>query len=149
MLRAFAAERDGRGPQTSLTPRLLDHWRIDDPFSVINRVYDPATTKGDIAGLSDIVVEEAASGDDVAVGILDDAASELASLGAAVARRLTLGPEIAVAFVGGLLVHVEPYRERVVQHLAKEWTISGVTLVDDPALTAAQALARNYQGALS
>ncbi len=149
MLRAFAAERDGRGPKTSLTHRLLGHWQIEDPFSVINRIYDPATTKGDIAGLSGIVVEEAAGGDDVAARILDDAAAELASLGAAVARQLALGPEIAVAFVGGLLVHVAPYRERVLHQLAQEWTISGVTLVDDPALTAAQALARTYQGALS
>jgi N-acetylglucosamine kinase-like BadF-type ATPase len=149
MLRAFAAERDGRGPHTSLTPRLLEHWRIEDPFSAINRVYDPATTKGDLAGLSGIVVEEAANGDEVAVGILDDAASELASLGTAVARQLDIGPNVAFAFVGGLLVHVAPFRERVLSELTKDWAIASVALIDDPALTAAQALATTHQGALS
>jgi len=149
MLHAFAAERDGRGPQTSLTRRLLDHWQIEDPFSVINRVYDPATTKGDLAGLSRIVIEEAAQGDEVSLAILDAAAAELASFGSAVARRLGLGPEIAVALVGGLLVHVEAYRERVLHDLRQEWIVADVTLIDDPALTAAQSLARSYQGALS
>jgi N-acetylglucosamine kinase-like BadF-type ATPase len=148
MLRAFAAERDGRGPATSLTSRLLDHWEITDPFSVINRVYDPATTKGDLAGLSRFVVEEAAAGDAIASGIMDEAAADLASLGAAVARSLSLGPEIHVVFVGGLVVHVEAYRERVLACVRRDWTIAGTAMIDDPALTAARYLAQTHQGAL-
>ena len=149
MLRAFAAERDGRGPHSSLTDRLMAHWQIEDPFSIINRVYDPATTKGDLAGMSRMVIEEAAKGDAVSIRILDDAAADLASLGSAVAHRLALGPEIAIALVGGLLVHVEAYRERVLHDLRQEWIVADVTLIDDPALTAARALATSYQGALS
>ena len=149
MLRAFAAEIDGRGPHTSLTDRLLQHWQVEDPFSIINRVYDPATTKGDLASLSQVVVEEAARGDLIAIGILDSAAADLASFGGAVARRLALGPELAVALVGGLLVHVDTYRERVIACLQRDFAISHITLVDDPALTAAQSLATAHQGALS
>lgn len=148
MLRAFAAERDGRGPETSLTVRLLDYWRITDPFSVINRVYDPAMTKGDLAGLSRIVVAEAAAGDAVANGIMDEAAAELAALGDAVIRRLRLGPDVHVALIGGMVVHVGAYRERVLTSLRHDWSIAGTALIDDPALTAARYLAQTHQGAL-
>ena len=148
MLRAFAAARDGRGPETSLTGRILGRWQITDPFSVITRVYDPSTTKGDLAALSSIVVEEAAAGDAVAAAIMDAAATELASLGSAVIRRLSLGPEVAVAFTGGMVVHVEAYRERVLHALRQEWIVADATLVDDPALTAARYLAQMHEGAL-
>jgi N-acetylglucosamine kinase-like BadF-type ATPase len=140
-LRAFAAQRDGRGPETSLTSRLMERWEIDDPFSIINRMYAPETTKSDIARMSRIVVDEAANGDEVAREILDQGAADLASFGAAVARRLDLGPELNVACVGGLLLHVEPYRERVLHYLREHWIIADVTLVEEPALAAARALA--------
>src|SRR5699024_6038837 len=54
----FSAYIDGYGPATSLVQRLTDYWNLPEPYSIINRVYDPATTKGDIAKLSRIVVEE-------------------------------------------------------------------------------------------
>lgn len=146
-LRAFAAERDRLGPETSLTPRLMDHWHIEDPFTIINRVYAPTTTKGDIAQLSRIVVEEANKGDVVSRQIMERAAEGLAALAAAVARRLELGPEFAVACVGGLLIQVEPYRERVLHLLREHWIIPDVALVEDPALAAARSLAQAYRGA--
>ena len=146
-LRAFAAERDGRGQATSLTPRLMEHWQIEDPFSIINRVYDPKTTKGDIARMSQIVVDEALAGDEVARSILEEGAEHLAAMAASVARRLDLGPELAVACVGGMLVHVEPYRERVLHLLREHWIIPDVSLIEEPALTAAQALAAEHHGA--
>lgn len=144
-LRAFAAQHDGRGPETSLASRLMERWEIDDPFSIINRIYDPATSKSDIARMSRIVVDEAANGDEVARDILDQGAVDLASFGAAVARRLDLGPELNIACVGGLLLHVEPYRERVLHYLREHWIVPDVTLVDEPAIAAAQALAAKYR----
>jgi len=144
-LRAFAAERDGTGPETSLTPRLMDFWNIEDPFTIINRVYDPRTTKGDIAKMSRLVAEEASDGDEVARLILESGAESLASFAAAVARRLDLGPELDIACVGGMLVEVEPYRERMLHLLREHWIVADVTLIEEPALTAAQALAREYR----
>lgn len=144
-LRAFAAQHDGRGPETSLTSRLVERWEIDDPFSIINRIYDPETTKSDIARMSRIVVDEAASGDEVAREILDQGAADLASFCAAVAHRLGLGPELNVACVGGLLLHVEPYRERMLHYLREHWIVDDVTLVEEPALAAAQALAATHR----
>ena len=144
-LRAFAAERDGFGRETTLTLRLKEHWDIEDPFTVINRVYDPKTTKGDIASMATIVVEEAANGDEVARAILEDGAESLATFAGAVARRLELGPELDIACVGGMLVQVEAYRDRVLHLLREHWIIADVTLIEEPALAAAQALAHEFR----
>lgn len=148
-LRAFGAQCDGLGPETSLTSRLMEHWEIEDPFSIINRVYDPSTTKGEIARLSRIVVEEAEKGDAISRQILEQGAEYLAAFGTSVARRLDLGPELALAFVGGMLVPVKPYRERVLHLLREHWIIPEVTLVEDPALTAAQSLAQTHRSRTS
>lgn len=148
-LRAFAAQHDGLGPETSLTSRLTEHWEIEDPFSIITHVYHPETTKGDIALLSKIVVEEAAKGDTVSLQIMEQGAECLAAYGTSVARRLDLGPALALVFVGGMLVPVKPYRERVLHLLREHWVIPEVTLVEDPALSAAQSLAQTYRSAAS
>lgn len=146
-LRAFAAEIDGYGEQTSLTPRLMQHWDLTDPFTMINRVYDPNTTKGDIAALSRIVVDEAGRGDAVASGIISRAAMDLGTLGKAVARRLELRPELSLALVGGMLNHVEPFRQQVIEQFSGEWSLTSVELVNDPALTAARSLAATWKEA--
>lgn len=148
-LRAFAAEADGFGPATSLTPRLMEYWELSDPFTIINRVYDPSTTKGDIARLSRIVVEEATNGDDVAKRIISTSAEDLARFGGAVATRLELGPELSLAFVGGMLTNVDAFREQVIAHMEKKWMITSVELVVDPALTAARSLANTWKGAVA
>lgn len=144
-LRAFAAERDARGPSTTLTPRLMEHWGIQDPFTIINRIYDSKTTKGEIAKISRIVVEEAASNDEVSREIMEKGAESLVSLASAVAQRLALGPELDIACVGGMLVQVEPYRDRVLHLLREHWIIPDVSLVEEPALSAAQSLAYDYR----
>lgn len=148
-LRAFAAEIDGFGPSTSLTPRLMTYWEVTDPFTVINRVYDPETTKGDIARMSKLVVEEAAGGDDVAQEIVATSAIDLARFGRAVATRLELGPELSLALVGGMLTNVEPFREQVIDEISRDWSIASVELVVDPALTAARSLASAWKGAIA
>lgn len=144
-LLAFSAEVDGYGEKTSLTSRLMAHWDLTDPFTIINRVYDPKTTKGDIAALSRIVVDEAAKGDHVSKGIISRSAADLARFGKAVARRLGLGPELSLALVGGMLNHVEPFREQVIAEFDGEWTLTSVELVHDPALTAARYLASTWK----
>lgn len=144
-LLAFSAEIDGYGATTSLTSRLMAHWDLTDPFTIINRVYDPKTTKGDIAALSRIVAEEAAQGDAIAERIISTAAKDLARFGRAVARRLGLGPSLSLALVGGTLVHVEPFRTQVIDEFRDEWQLASVELVDDPALTAARSLAATWK----
>lgn len=144
MLRAFAAEADGRGPATTLTPRLLDHFGLHEPHQIIARVYDQAMTKGELASLSTLVTEEAENGDAVACAILDSAASSLAELGLAAARTLGLLEGLPLVLTGGLLLHGAGYRHRVLGGMGEQAIIDTVVLVDDPALTAARALAASH-----
>jgi N-acetylglucosamine kinase-like BadF-type ATPase len=145
----YSAQIDGYGPETSLVPRLTDYWNLPEPYSIINRVYGPNTTKGDIARLSRVVVDEASKGDTVSRQILQDVADDLATYADAVARKLELGPEINLALVGGMLTHVEVFRQHVLDRLRANWTIGSVELVTDPALTGAQAIAASWKDAHS
>lgn len=141
----FSAMVDGYGPETSLVQRLTDYWHLPEPYSIINRVYDPRTSKGDIARLSRIVVEEAADGDEVSQQILRDVAADLATYADAVARKLQLGPTLDLALVGGMLTHVNVFRQQVLDRLSKQWTIGSVELVTDPALTGAKSIAAAWK----
>lgn len=146
-LTAFSAQVDGYGPDTSLVQRFTEYWQLPEPHSIINRVYDPNTSKGDIARLSRLVVDEASKGDSVSQRILADAAKYLAIYADAVARQLQLGPTLDLALVGGMLTQVEPFRQHVLDELSEKWAIGQVELVVDPALTGAQAIAATWRKA--
>lgn len=141
----YSAYVDGYGPATSLLERFTEHYKLDDPYSIINRIYDPKTTKGAIAKLSRIVVAEAAAGDAVSAQILRDVALDLATYVDAVARKLELGPSLDLAMVGGMLTHVDPFRNHVLDKLGENWTVGDVQLVTDPALTGAQYIAARWK----
>lgn len=141
----YSASIDGYGPPTSLVKRFTEHFALSDPYSIINRIYDPNTSKGDIASLSRLVVHEAEHGDIVSRGILRDVAVDLATYADAVARRLDLGPELDLALVGGMLTHVKVFREHVLENLSSHWDIGQVALVMDPALTGAQYIASTWK----
>lgn len=141
----YSAFVDGYGPPTSLVERFTEHFNLTDPYSIINRIYDPKTSKGDIARLSRIVVAEADAGDVVSRGILRDVAVDLTTYADAVARRLKLGPTLDLALVGGMLTHVDRFREQVLENLSAHWDIGQVAHVTDPALTGAQFIASAWK----
>ncbi len=142
MLRAFAHEADGRGPATSLTRRLTERFSLDDPHNIVTCVYAPSMTKGDIAALARIVVEEAELGDAVAREIIDTTADDMADLADAVATRLQFEDGFNLAVTGGLFVQLASFRCQVLKTLGRRWTIATPVIVHDPALTAARAMAR-------
>lgn len=141
----YSAAIDGYGPETTLVQRLTERFELQDPYSIINRIYDPLTTKGDIARLSRIVADEAEGGDAVSQQILSAVASDLSTYADAVARRLGLGPVLDLAFVGGMLTHVDRFREHVLANLAADWQVGSVQLVTDPALTGARYIAAAWK----
>lgn len=141
----YSAFVDGYGPETSLVERLTEHYQLADSYSIINRIYDPATTKGDIARLSRIVVAEAETGDEVSQRILRDVAADLSLYADVVARRLRLGPELDLALVGGMLTKVDVFRQHVLDGLSAKWEIGQVRLVTDPALTGARFIASRWK----
>ncbi len=141
MFRAFAREADGRGPATSLTGRLTERFELSDPHQIIACVYAPAMTKADLAALCRIVAEEAEEGDEVARTIITSTANDMADLADAVANRLEFSGGFDLAVTGGLFIELASFRCQVMRTLGQRWAISTQAIVQDPASTAARALA--------
>lgn len=141
MFDAYSREVDGRGPGTTLTGRLMSHLSLTEPHQLIAYVYKSDTTKADLAKLAVIVVEEADVGDAVALDIIAASARELANTASAVARRLGFEMTLPLALTGGMLVHVDRFREQVLDGIRSNWPALESRIVLDPALAAAQAMA--------
>lgn len=140
-LAAIAQATDGRGPATALTERILSHWQLTDPYDLIPRVYDPRTSKADIAALAGIVFAAADGDDGVARGIVDEAARDLAAMAVAVAANLRFPGAIPFAVAGGLLLYRDDFRQRIRDLIGAHIPIALPTEIDDPALAAARAAA--------
>lgn len=144
MFDAYARAVDGRGPATSLTTRLMSQLSLTEPHQLIAFVYTPGRSKADLAGLSGIVVEEAEAGDKVAREVIAESARELAITASAAARRLGFQVMLPVAMTGGMLLHIDRFRAHVLDGLRATWPELDHRIVDDPAFTAAQALATSH-----
>lgn len=120
---------DFRGEATSMTAPVLRHFGVSSPPELTTVIYDSSSKeKGEvqsrIAQLSPIAVEAAQQGDEVAIGILRDAASELAKTAIAVIDQLKMERDtFRVSYVGGVFeagdLILKPLREeiqKVAQH---------------------------------
>jgi N-acetylglucosamine kinase-like BadF-type ATPase len=103
-LRAVVRASDGRGPQTSLTPLVLEHYGAVQASGLVHAIYDRAVRPQTIAAVARAVQHAADEGDGVATDILKVGARELAACAASVVHRLDLTEE-AFTFVlaGGIL----------------------------------------------
>ena len=138
-LQAVARATDGRGQATMLTDLLLKHWQLDDASGMIGKVYNE-DSKATVASLSALVFAAARNGDEVACGIVDDAARELALAVMAVQHMLDFdGEQVALALGGGLLLHETDFRIRVVEAISGDMSIGEVVIVEEPALSGARA----------
>jgi N-acetylglucosamine kinase-like BadF-type ATPase len=144
MLVAFTDEVDGRGGDTMLTPRLMAHLDLQEPFQLIQWVYARDRTKGDIAGLSSIVLAADADLDEVAMEIVNLSSASLARTAAAAAARLALPEPLPMALTGGLLVGSLRFRSAFLDELAASVPSCDVRIITDPALAAAQAMAATF-----
>jgi N-acetylglucosamine kinase-like BadF-type ATPase len=128
-LRAVVRAFDGRGPATALTALVLEHWKVSQPPDLVRTIYtsDPKPTT--IATLASAVQTAADAGDDVARGLLEQAAVELAAAGVSVARRLHLldGP---VILAGSLFRVVASLRARVSERLRADLPGAAVRPLD-------------------
>ncbi|XP_065851092.1 uncharacterized protein [Euphorbia lathyris] len=106
-LTAVIRAHDGRGPQTSLTSRILHTLGLFSPDELIGWAYaDPSWAR--IAALVPVVVSCAEAGDEVANRILQDSVQELALSVKAVVQRLGLcgkdgNSSFPLVMVGGVL----------------------------------------------
>jgi N-acetylglucosamine kinase-like BadF-type ATPase len=102
-LRAVLREHEGWGARTVLTPALIEAASASDANQLLHLFYTPEWPRNRVAGLAEIVDRMAEDGDPIAVGVLQNAARELAMLVGSVRRRLWAEGETArVAWVGGV-----------------------------------------------
>jgi N-acetylglucosamine kinase-like BadF-type ATPase len=107
-LRAVLRENEGWGARTALTPALIEAAQASDAVvldanQLLHLFYTPEWPRDRVAGLAEIVDRMAEDGDPIAVGVLHNAARELALLVSSVRRRLWAEAEpVRVAWVGGV-----------------------------------------------
>ncbi len=138
-LRAVAHAADGRGPATALTQAILTHCSLDKPQDLITHVYRPPLPRTEIAGLTEIVADIAARGDQVAKELLRAAGEELARAARAVAAQLALPQPLPCALAGSVILHAAT----VLQSFQQAATVQGLSLspltpVPEPAWGAVQ-----------
>jgi len=102
-LRAVLREQEGWGARTALTPALIEAGSVSDANELLHIFYTPDWPRQRIAALAEVVNRIAEDGDPIAVGVLQEAARELALLVGSVRRQLWADGETArVAWVGGV-----------------------------------------------
>ena len=97
-MRAVARAADGRGPATSLSARVLNHFAVAKPSDLVAEVYDRQLRHHALAQLARVVQQARDEGDEVATQILEQAAHELVRAARSVVDRLQMQEE-AVHFV--------------------------------------------------
>ncbi|MGA2186019.1 MAG: BadF/BadG/BcrA/BcrD ATPase family protein [Bryobacteraceae bacterium] len=102
-LRAALRFEEGWGPQTALHRILLAHTGASTANDLLHRLYLEDFPKPRIAALARLVDEAAVNGDLVAHELLNAAASQLATITAAVRSQLFVaGEKAVVAWLGGV-----------------------------------------------
>ena len=97
---ASVRARDGRGPRTVFEHLVPEHFGLKTPAAVTRALYDGRIPDERLAELAPVVFRGAAMGDAVARGILTRLSTELATMAAALIRRLHLtrfDPEVVLA----------------------------------------------------
>ena len=102
-LRAVVRHADGRGPVTSLTPRLLAYFGVERATELIHKAYHEELSPNAIAALARSVQQSRDEGDMVATAILNRASDELMTAATAVMNRLELtDEEFSFVLAGGM-----------------------------------------------
>jgi N-acetylglucosamine kinase-like BadF-type ATPase len=97
---AAARGADGRGPKTALQRIVPAHFSLRTPAALTRALYLGAIDELRLTELAPVVFEAASAGDSVARSIIDRLADELATMAAALIRRLGIGrtdPDVVLA----------------------------------------------------
>lgn len=138
---AAARFADGRGEPTLLLPRILRAWNLTAANELIGRVYHgEGEDKASIAQLAPLVLQIAREDDPAARRIARRAALELALTAVTVGNRLVYrATPLPIAIGGSLLLQDADFRAEVLAAISRHRPLGDVALVEQPALSAAQA----------
>jgi len=139
-LGAVSRARDGRSPETALTPVLLEVSRCAD-FDALVR-WAASASPAEVAALAPHVLHTAERGDTVAQGIADYAARELSALVLGLAEEFPTGDRVGVALMGGMLAGEMSLRSAVLARLEEEPTLRPLATAVDATLGALTQAAR-------
>jgi len=116
-LRAATQNADGRGPATTLLPKLLEYFQCQEPAELVPAVYHRDQPQSEIAALAPIVLAEAIAEDSLALEIVTQAAQSLATMIESVAAQLSLSAPFPLVLAGGLLTSSPLLQDLVCQQL--------------------------------
>ncbi len=139
-LGAVSRARDGRSPETALTPILMEATRSLD-FDALVR-WSAAAGPAEVAALAPHVLHTAERGDAVAQGIADYAARELSTLVLGLAQEFPTGERVGVALMGGMLAEERSLRSAVLERLGEEPSLRPLATMVDATLGALTQAAR-------
>ena len=112
-LRAATRAADGRDAWTELLPAALAFFGLDEANQLLAHLYSPPVTPGELAPFAKVVTRLAATGDAVAIAVLDEGAAALAELVAGAVRKLTFSEPPDVVILGGCARSGAPYQPRI------------------------------------
>lgn len=119
-VRAATAATDGCGPPTALTEHMLASFRVPTVRAIISAIQSAESPPARLAQLTPLVFTTAGDGDAVAQGIIASAAESLASLAAAVMRKLRLESHaFPLGIAGGVLLHNDHLQHLLRAHLTR------------------------------
>lgn len=107
-LTAVVRHSDGRGPATSLTDRVLAHFRVGSVSDLVQEIHLRDPHRRRIASLGEAVQRAIDEGDVVARGIAEEGAEELVHAAASVAERLGLRGAIFPFVLTGSIFRIVP-----------------------------------------
>lgn len=108
-LAAVMRAGDGRGPDTSLTADILQHFGVTDVSRLPRLVYDRAQPRMAVAALGPLVQVVAEQGDAVATRILERAAEEIVLAARSVTARLEMRGDAFTFYLAGGMFRVVPW----------------------------------------
>lgn len=112
-LAAVSEAQDGMGPETLLTEQMLEHFQLENPRLIIQKLYYAGNVRSRIAQSAPVVLDAATAGDIVAIRIVEGCVGELVRLVTAVTCDLEFSDAYPLALAGGVICKSDTYRERL------------------------------------
>lgn len=126
--------RDGRGSRTSLERLVPQHFGLSRPLAVTGAIHLGRLNEHRLTELAPVVFGAAREGDEVARGLLDRQADEVAGWVSATARRLRVASrDVEVILGGGVFRNEDPrFLDRIEEGIRRAIPRAAVRVLDVP-----------------
>ena len=129
-VKAAICGAEGSAKKTVLTEKVLEHFKVDSIYSLIDVFYDPPIANSVVARLTPVLFEAAENGDGVADEIISRHAGLLADTVCALLSEMPCGTPLGMW--GGILVNCGLFRERLVALINEKYPQTSVKILEYP-----------------